>query len=201
MSELPPYRDGRVPDEIVTAVRGTTGRLDAHALDDKVVLVVVATVTDVGHSEASAGLRYREVLKADDIYEFGGDAGPKLVAALRAERRAADEGAEGLEPIPGLEVVVDGSGVVLTPAEVAAIREDPVGKLLHLQPPVVVVADDGERRLWPDDYPAGAARPVVGDTDDAGCVVVELLDAETGEVEVGDDDEAGPFDDDDDGAA
>ena len=73
----------------------------------------------------------------------------------------------------------DGSGVVLTPREVAALRGDPVRAMVTDDlAPVVVVYDDASRQLWPDEYAPDQPRPAIGDRIlDEGWIEFALYDA------------------------
>lgn len=182
--ELPDYH-GRSPVGMRTALAGAGNRIArAHGIGDRVVLVIEAKVKKAGHEETDDGLVYVETHKVVDLFELDRDPGARLLSHLRSQYRQAKDAAEGRVPIPELgdEGWTDANGVVLTPAELAERRNDPVALLgLSDATPAVVVYDNGERALWPDEYERDFARPRVGDQHEAGNVV-ELLHHETGET-------------------
>lgn len=190
--ELPDYH-GRKPVGMKTSVNGAGTRITrGHSIDDRIVFVVEAEVKKAGHEQTDDGLVYSEVLKVMDLFEIGGEPGKRLLSAVRVSYRTADDQREGRTSIPELETagVTDSSGVVLTEAELAELRGDPVRAMLSdSMTPVVVLYSDGARELWPDDFDANAPRPHVGErfeTEDEGPVayvyVEKLLHAETGET-------------------
>lgn len=212
--ELPDYH-GRAPIGMRTALAGAGNRIArAHGIGDRVVLVIEAKVKKAGHEDTDDGLVYVETHKVVDLFELDRDPGARLLSHLRSQYRQAKDAAEGRVPIDGLgdEGWTDASGVALTAQELAERRGDPVA-LLGAQDatPAVVVYENGERALWPDEYARDFRRPRAGDLHEAG-LVVELLHHETGEtledvrrssIEVDDpgpddeDDELDPFDADD----
>jgi len=185
--ELPDYH-GRKPVGMKTALAGAGTRVTRpHTIGDRIVLVIEARVKKASHEDTDDGLVYAESLKVLDLFELTGDQGARLISTVRSLYRTADDAVKGRRPLPDLGETgyTDGSGVVLTPAEVAELRGDPVRAMLSLDlQPAVIVYEDGARDLWPDDYPKDAPRPKVGERylTDAGEVLVEkLLHHETGE--------------------
>jgi hypothetical protein len=182
--ELPDYH-GRSPVGMRTALTGAGNRVArAHGIGDRVVLVIEAKVKKAGHEDTDDGLVYVETHKVVDLFELDRDPGARLLSHLRSQYRQAKDAADGKVPIPELgdEGWTDANGVVLTPQELAERRGDPVA-LLGAQDatPAVVVYDNGDRALWPDEYARDFPRPRAGDIhDDRG--VVELLHHETGEI-------------------
>lgn len=188
--ELPDYH-GRKPAKMKTAISGAGSRITRpHSIGDKIVLVVEVRVKSAGHEDTDDGLEYVEKYKVLDLFELESDQGSRLISTVRSLYRTADDAVKGRRPIPDLGDVgyTDGSGVVLTEAEVAALRGDLTRATLSDDlTPAVVVYDDGARDLWPDDYPKDSPRPRVGEsfstTEGTGpVVVVELLHHETGET-------------------
>lgn len=182
--ELPDYH-GRAPIGMRTALAGAGNRIArAHGIGDRVVLVIEAKVKKAGHEDTDDGLVYVETHKVVDLFELDRDPGARLLSHLRSQYRQAKDAAEGKSPIPELgdEGWTDANGVVLTPAELAERRNDPVALLgLTDSTPAVVVYDNGERALWPDEYDRDFPRPHVGTEHQRG-LVVELLHHETGET-------------------
>lgn len=186
--ELPEYH-GRKPVGMKTALAGAGTRVTRpHTIGDRIVLVIEARVKKASHEDTDDGLVYAESLKVLDLFELDSNQGARLLSTVRSLYRSAEDAVKGRRPLPDLGETgyTDGSGVVLTPDEVAELRGDPVRAILSpdLQPAVIVL-DDGARDLWPDDYPKDTPRPKLGDrlTDADGNVVfvVRLLHHETGE--------------------
>jgi len=153
-----------------------------------VILVIEAKAKNAGHEDTDDGIVYSEKLKVVDLFELDRDQGSRLLSTLRSLHRSGEDAAKGRAPIPELGEVgyTDGSGVVLTPAEIAELRGDPIRTILapELTPAVIVYAD-GARDLWPDDYPKDAPRPRVGEeylSGDDMVAVTQLLHHETGEA-------------------
>lgn len=185
--ELPDYH-GRKPVGMKTALAGAGTRVTRpHTIGDRVVLVIEAKVKAGGHEDTDDGIVWVEKLRVVDLFELDPAQGSRLISTVRSLYRTADDAVKGRRPLPDLGETgyTDASGVVLTPAEVAELRGDPVRAILSPElTPAVVVYDDGARDLWPDDYPKDAPRPKVGERylTDAGEVLVEkLLHHETGE--------------------
>lgn len=185
--ELPEYH-GRKPVGMKTSLTGTATRITRpHSIGDRAVLVLEVKVKKAGHEDTDDGLTYAETLKVLDMFELSGDQGSRLISTVRSLHRTAEDAVKGRAPVPDLGDVgyTDGAGVVLTPAEVAELRGDPVRAILSsdLQPAVVVYSD-GARELWPDDFPRDAPRPAIGqifDADGTTVAVERLLHHETGE--------------------
>lgn len=181
--ELPDYH-GRKPIGMRTTLNGAGTRISrAHGIDERVVLVIEGVVKHAGHDSTDDGLVYVEKVKVVDLYELDRDPGSRLLSALRSAHRTAEDDRSGRQPVPGLGEVgyTDASGVVLTPAEVAALRGDPIRVLVTDElTPAVIVFDDGTRLLWPDEFEPNAPRPFVGE-EAAGVVVLEVLHTVTGE--------------------
>lgn len=185
--ELPEYH-GRRPASMRTALAGAGTRVTrSHTIGDRIVLVIEARVKSAAHEETDDGLVYVEKLKVLDLFELDRDQGARLISTVRSLYRTAEDAVKGRRPVPGLGETgyTDASGVVLTPAEVAELRGDPIRAILSVElTPAVVVYEDGARDLWPDDYPKDAPRPKVGErylTDGGEVEVVKLVHHETGE--------------------
>lgn len=190
--ELPEYR-GRKPVGMKTSINGAGNRVSRpHGIDDRVVLVLEAEVKKAGHEKTDDGLVYSEILKVRDLFEIAGDAGLRLLSTVRQSYRVADDEREGRQPIPGVDGWTDESGTVVSPDELAALRDDPARALADERvTPVVVLFSDGARQLWPEEFEEGEARPAVGDryADErfgggpaSYVYVAKLLHADTGET-------------------
>lgn len=187
--ELPTY-NGRTPIGMKSALTGAGTRIrHPYGIGDRVVLVVEAKVKKAGHEETDDGLVYVETLKVTDLFELDRDPGTRLLRFLRSNYRLAEDKVAGRAPLAdngtdlGEEGWTDANGVLLTPAEVAERRGDPVAYLTgDTHTPAVIVYDDGSRLLWPDEFLAGFLRPNVGDAGENDRIVVELLHHATGET-------------------
>lgn len=186
--ELPEYH-GRKPVGMKTALAGAGTRVTRpHTIGDRIVLVIEARVKSASHEDTGDGLVYAEKLKVLDLFELDPSQGSRLISTVRSLYRTGEDAVKGRRPIPDLGDTgyTDGSGVVLTPAEVAELRGDPIRAILSPElTPAVVVYDDGARDLWPDDYPKDAPRPKIGEkylTENGDAIVTELLHHETGEA-------------------
>lgn len=190
--ELPEYR-GRKPIGMKTSINGAGNRVSRpHGIDDRVVLVLEAEVKRAGHEKTDGGLVYAEVLKVRDLFEISGDVGLRLLSTVRQQYRVAEDDREGRQPMPGVAGWTDESGTVVSPEELAELRGDPARAMGDERvTPVVVLFSDGARQLWPEEFDAGEARPVVGDryADErfgggpaSYVYVAKLLHADTGET-------------------
>lgn len=195
--DLPETGDGRKPSGMKTAIAGAGNRISKpHPLGSTVYVLIEAKVKGAGHEETDDGVLYVEKLKTVDLFELEDKPGKRLLSALRQQYRT-----DGGEPVlslgdetagEGIEGALDASGVAITPAELADLRDDPAGALTDERlDNVVLVFADGSRGLWPDDWAGtGQSRAVIGGTmrrpgsQKPGDVdqVVELLDATTGET-------------------
>lgn len=129
--DLPEYA-GRRPSGMKTSVSGAGNRVyKPHTIDDRVVLVIEAKVSDAGHKRTKKdGLIYVEKYEVADVFEVDGETGEHLLTGLRTAYRLADDDRhgrqrlsdEGLPPMLGPVGWLDASGRVLLPDEVAEIR-------------------------------------------------------------------------------
>lgn len=186
--ELPDYH-GRKPVGMKTALAGAGTRVTRpHTIGDRIVLVIEARVKSASHEDTDDGLVYSEKLKVLDLFELDPGQGSRLISTVRSLYRTGEDAIKGRRPIPDLGDTgyTDASGVVLTPAEVAELRGDPIRAILSPElTPAVIVYDDGARDLWPDDYPKDAPRPKIGEkylTEGGDAIVTQLLHHETGEA-------------------
>lgn len=182
-----PEFEGRLPVGVLTKVNGAGQRIvrPLH-LEEKVIVIVEAKVSNVGHAITNDGVKRVHTLAVDDLYELEGKEGQRLLRHLREAYRTADDARHGRTALPidgidgpDIEVTTDGNGTVLTPGEIAAAQGIDLAD--DSRDPVVVVLDDGTRTLWPDEFERGEDRPHAGDLRD-GMVVKEILDADTGET-------------------
>jgi hypothetical protein len=194
-----PTFEGIQPVGVVCKLNGAGSRIvRAMHYEERVVLVVEAEVSNVGHGKTGDGMKRIHTLSVKDLFELEGKPGATLIRSLRQAYklsedqragRTAFEGIGDVDPADGLELHVDESGAVLTTAELAERR----GELLGL--PVIDVAvlvfDDGTRALWPDDFAeATGPHPEAGESirlpgakeHDEPVVVRQVLDADTGET-------------------
>lgn len=155
---LPTTTDGRMPAGMKTKISGAGQRITRpHALGDTVVLVLEGKIKSAGHEETNDGVLYVEAIATKDLFELSDAIGKPVLAALRQAARQAD----GESPMPGMgtepveeavRVIVDGSGVVMTPTEVAEAQGRKVAAEFGPEDPVVLQFEGGERGLWPDDW-------------------------------------------------
>jgi hypothetical protein len=145
------------------------------------VLLVEVKCRKSGHEDGDDGIVYVENLKVVDLFELAGDYGRDLLKQTRSIYLTGAATANGEVQLDGLGdgYYTDGSGVVLTPAEVAERRGD--GRPVVLVSEAVVEYDDGSALLWPMDYVDGEPRPAVGDVANDGATVTDLLNTRTGE--------------------
>lgn len=192
LEHLPEYH-GRRPIGQRTSLTGAGTRIEqSHTIGDRVVLVVEAKVKAAGHTDTDDGLLYLETLKVADLFEVEPHAAGRLLAVMRQKARARADagkrtplaGAEGTDEADLGEVgYTDGSGVVLTPKELAELRGDPTAAVIGDTRQAVIVYDDQSRALWPDEFEPDTPRPELGEfasaTDQR--TVLEVLDGQTGE--------------------
>jgi len=194
MEELPEI-DGIVPVGVVTKIRGTGQRIERPAhLGERMLLLVEAEIDSACQlKQTDEGPKLHQGLKILDLFEVtDDDQATSLMRTARSMHRIADDADAGRIPLTfGSDTrqplgVVDGSGVVLTPAEVFEARGvdvDPVGDVL------VVEFADGTKGLWPDDWQGtdqelaavgGEMRPPGAEPGDV-VQVLRLLDEGSGE--------------------
>ena len=189
---LPTY-NGRDPSKMTSKIAGANNWLSTPtATGARRIVVVELKTEETSHSNGADGtVEYHEDAKVVDLLEVHGDTGRRLMSTLRQAHRVGADFDAGQETLDVDEVVTDASGVALTKSEIAALRGEPAVDLVRSMlsedsTPVVALYSDGSRELWPDDFDAGEARPMVGESfenDSGGLVVVkELLDPETGET-------------------
>lgn len=186
--QLPPYGDD-VPDTMSSKMTGTANLVTRpHAVGERHVAVVELRCVGTGHNHTTDGVSYTETHKVIGFYPVGGDAGERLATVTRRNYTEANSQHLGHAELDGMTVVTDASGVVLTDAELAELRDDPA-KVIDdgNDDDVVVEYDSGERLLWPYDYPEGRGRPVIDEEhpedieNNEPRLVVALLDSHTGE--------------------
>ena len=189
---LPTY-NGREPTKMTSKITGANNWIGTpSATGARRVVVVELKTEETSHSNGADGtIEYHEDVKVTDLLEVHGDTGRRLISTLRQAHRVGADLDAGQETLDVDEVVTDASGVALTKSEIAALRGEPAVDLVRSMlsedtTPVVALYSDGSRELWPDDFDAGEARPMIGESfenDSGGLVVVkELLDPETGET-------------------
>lgn len=108
---------------VVTRLGGSTTAL-ASSLEvgQRVAIVADAVVTDVGLKGPGSEIRLVRVLKANDLYEVGGDAGTRVLGALREARRSYEPNLAH-DVLPGIVATIDAEGVLITEAERAALTD------------------------------------------------------------------------------
>ena len=156
-----PEIDGIQPVGVVTKLRGTGQRIDRSLhLGEKTWLLVEAEVDEAYKLKATGdGPKLHQVLQVVDLFELDPDEDDTkaLVRATRAFHRDLDDKKAGRTSLPlddtrqpeGVAGVVDGSGVVMSAAEIAEARGidlDPAGD------DVVVEFFGGDRYSWPADW-------------------------------------------------
>lgn len=108
--------------------------------------------------------------------------------SAEAVLREREKAKKGIVPISGMEldkgplIKVDGNGVqIIGEAEIQAARER--GEIVVETTPVIAEYgnDQDQRRMWPDEFDKGDARPRIGDDDPWGPVTA-LIDPTTGDV-------------------
>lgn len=187
--ELPEF-EGLKPVGVVTGVTGTGQRIArAMHLEERVVIVVEAEVSNVGHKITDDGVKRVHTLRVRDLYELEGKAGKKLLRGLKVAYRLADDQRHGRRQlmavddpnVAGVEVTTDGSGVLVTPSE----RGELAGLGIPDVESFVIVFEGGRRAVWPDEFEDGSE--VFGDRPHAGDhvgdeLVRQVLDYDTGET-------------------
>lgn len=192
-----PEFEGLIPVGVVTRLNGAGERITrALHYGDRVVLLVEAEVTNVGHGKTSQGMKRIHTLTALDLYELEGRAGRRILNAAKQSYRLADDQRHG--KIPDLlkehaagagwritpDGYVDASGRLILPEELAEIQgvQYEVAANDESLDVVALVFADGSRAMWPDDYPPGVSsdRPRAGEF--VGDLQVrEVLDGMSGE--------------------
>lgn len=189
--ELPDF-EGLKPTGVVTKLNGAGQRIiRAMHLDESIVLLVEARVSNVGHLKTDGGVHRVHTLKVDDLYEVAGKPGRRLLNLARSAYRTADDQRNGRAPLPlektgivlGPDGYTDGNGNLLSDEDLAEIRGDQFLAAAGDESldPVAVIFADGTRRAWPDDFDPGTQRPLAGEVID-DLQVREILDAVTGET-------------------
>lgn len=143
-----------------------------------IVTVTVARMEDLRHPRVDDVITRSQVCKIDETFVLSdGDYIEQLLRSLRLRRLRSDDEAKGRQPLGTIKT--DASGVVLTPGDLGdeALPAPPGA----VPDEVVVILDNGTRLLWPDEFDDDSTRPVAGDTVE-GQLIVELLDAVTGET-------------------
>jgi hypothetical protein len=156
-----PEIDGIQPVGVVTKIRGTGQRIDRSLhLGEKILVLVEAEVDEAYKlKQTGDGPKLHQVLQVVDLYELD-DEDINVKALLRETRsfyRERDDRRAGRTPLPsddtrqpeGVAGFVDGSGVVMSAAEIAEARGidlDPAGDV------IVVEFFGGDRFSWPEDW-------------------------------------------------
>jgi hypothetical protein len=187
--ELPEF-EGVLPVGVDTVLTGTSQRISRpihHG--QRGVLVVEYEVADVRHPKTKDGLKRKQMLKAVDAYELPEPIGGRLLVRLKKAHRLATDKSPviaGFEEadVDGGELTTDGNGVVITGGDLEAL-----GLADASNDPVVVVWDDADDMLWPDDFEDGLPRPTPGaketGTEHGTTVCIRLLDPTTGDTIAG----------------
>jgi len=151
--ELPEF-EGVIPVGVVTRVSGTGQRITRPIhYQERVLLLVEASATSVGHSKTNDGMKRVHTLAVTDLYELTGPDAEKVLAGARAAYRLSDDAAHGrasLEFDDTAQPIISTDGVILTAREVAEQRGEQLpGDALG---DVLVEFDGGARGRWPEDW-------------------------------------------------
>ena len=184
-TDLPDFEGQRV-HAVATRLAATSVTAIDRALHygDTVILVLEAKLDDIGHPRKDGEIHRAQKLTAvgtpleivDRTY------GQDLLARLRLARLRQEDAQLGRT---AAEIKTTAEGIVLTQGDLADAELPELPPQPAADDEVVVVFRSGHREMWPDDFPADAERPKVGDridlTDlgwDTGDpdIVVELLD-------------------------
>lgn len=139
--------------EVVTKVKGTaeavTNELE---IGDTLVGLVEFEVTEAHSEKASAkGVKIHQALTLQDFLPT--EEADQMLRKMRAERRARRDAEAGVVPAAAwteqAETYVDASGVVMTPQEIAEAR----GETWSPEESFTIEFANGERALWPDEFP------------------------------------------------
>lgn len=140
-----------------TKVRGTSHQFPREVdHGDSLVIVAEVTLTEQTLKDKKDGPVLVQVFKAENVYELDPD-DRTVLGKYRDRARLADDHAKGRTALPfgtvddtehpGVELVLDGSGVVMSEAEVEALAG---GWLPERY--ISVRFADGTEGLWPDDW-------------------------------------------------
>lgn len=177
------------PTKMKSSLSGTSDRiLDVMQRGDKGVAIVEFECTGTGFKTLSKATAYVQDFKVLDLFPLPHAEGRERLKRARSEHRLGVAEASGEHPFDGFGDVgwTDGSGTVLTRAELAQLRAEG-GEAFPPAPaaPAVVECSDGSKFVWPDEYPKGQFRPRVGDLStqhtEPDVTVARLLDFDTGE--------------------
>jgi hypothetical protein len=158
-----PEIDGIQPVGVVTKIRGTGQRIDRSLhLGEKILVLVEAEVDEAYKlKQTGDGPKLHQVLQVVDLYELD-DEDINVKALLRETRsfyRERDDRRAGRTPLPsddtrqpeGVAGFVDGSGVVMSAAEIAEARGidlDPAGDVIvEVAQEAVTNAADVKKRV------------------------------------------------------
>jgi hypothetical protein len=98
-----PEHHGQVPVGVVTSITGTSSRLFRPlSTDEKVLLLVEATVKEEGHRSVIDGLHRIHKLQVVDLFELTGDKGQKLLGDAKRQAGKLDDLMKAREPLPGI---------------------------------------------------------------------------------------------------
>jgi hypothetical protein len=124
IGDLPEF-EGIIPVGVVTKLKGASQRIHRPIhLGERGVALVEYESVDIGHKDTKDGVKRHQVLAVSEMYDIGSDRAAELLQEFRAAYRQADDARKGREPLfpdpdapAGVEVKVDGSGVVVTPGD------------------------------------------------------------------------------------
>lgn len=191
--DLPEF-EGLTPVGVVTKLNGAGQRIHrACHLEEKIVLVVEAEVSNVGHGMTDDGVKRIHTLRVKDLYELEGKTGAALLRSLRQAYRLADDqrhGRQGLGMAELEQPEPNGAGIELEVDEDGRIHTSTGGIGLPVVDVAVLVFEDESRALWPDDFAdATGPHPEAGErirkpgakAKDEPVLIRQVLDADTGE--------------------
>lgn len=98
-----PEHHGQVPSGVVTSINGSSSRLFRPLqTEEKLVLLVEATVTAEGHRVVTDGLHRTHTLRVTDLFELAGEKGARLLRDAKKSASALEDATKARAPLPGI---------------------------------------------------------------------------------------------------
>jgi hypothetical protein len=98
-----PEHHGVVPVGTVTSISGSSSRLfRPMEVDEKVVFLVEASVTEEGHRSVKAGLHRLHKLYVNDMWELSAEQASRLLTKAKRDAKALDDLLAARAPLPGI---------------------------------------------------------------------------------------------------